>query len=100
MTSITRAPQKNKSATKPPRLYQVILHNDDFTPMDFVVDILQRIFGHDLEKAQLLMMRVHHEGRAVCGVYSHDIAQTKAQQVIARAQENEFPLQCSCEPEQ
>lgn len=82
---------------KRPPLYQVIMLNDDYTPMEFVVHILESFFSMDREKATRIMLQVHQQGRAVCGVYTHDIAETKAAQVIEYAQQNEHPLLCEIE---
>lgn len=82
---------------RPPPLYEVLLLNDDFTPMDFVVDVLQRFFGMSLEKANEVMLRVHHEGRGVCGLFSRDVASTKVEQVIGFARQHQHPLQCVME---
>lgn len=79
---------------KRPYLYQVIMINDDYTPMEFVVHVLESFFSMDREKATRVMLRVHTEGKAVCGVYTRDIAETKAAQVVDYAQENEHPLRC------
>jgi len=82
--------------TEPP-LYQVVMLNDDYTPMDFVVEVLQRFFGMGHEKATRVMLAVHTEGRAVCGVYTRDIAETKAMQVNRHARESQHPLLCEIE---
>jgi len=82
--------------SKPP-MYKVLLLNDDFTPMDFVVSILQTIFYKDKDEAVRITMNVHTSGIGVCGVYTKDIAETKTQQVLAYAQENQHPLQCTLE---
>ena len=89
-----------ETEVKPPPMYQVVLLNDDYTPMDFVVAVLEQIFGHGREAATQLMLKVHHEGRAVCGVYSRDVADTKAAQVIYAARGAGHPLQCFTEPAQ
>lgn len=88
----TATVEKTKSA-KPP-LYAVIILNDDFTPMDFVVHVLTRFFQMTEEKAVQVMLNVHHKGHGVCGHYTKEIAETKAKQVIEYAQEHEYPLQC------
>lgn len=85
--------------TKVPRMYKVILLNDDFTPMEFVVDILQRYFKKNQAEATSIMLRVHHDGRAVCGVYPLEIAETKVAAVTSEARKEGFPLQCLCETE-
>lgn len=82
---------------KPPPLYKVILLNDDFTPMDFVVLVLQRFFAKTREQATQIMLKVHREGRGLCGVYPRDIAATKVEQVLAFAREHQHPLQCVME---
>jgi ATP-dependent Clp protease adaptor protein ClpS len=82
---------------KRPSLYQVILWNDDYTPMEFVVHILEAFFAMDREKATRLMLQVHTEGKAVCGVYTRDIAETKAALVVDYSQQNEHPLLCDIE---
>lgn len=92
-TTIERATQK----TEPPRLYQVLLLNDDFTPMEFVVMVLQEYFRHDLDTATQIMLKIHHDGRGVCGVFSKDVAATKVELVLAAARRAGHPLQCIME---
>jgi ATP-dependent Clp protease adaptor protein ClpS len=75
-----------------PRMFRVLLHNDDYTSMDFVVEILTRIFHKTSEEAVQIMLQVHEKGKGVCGVYTYEIAQTKAEQVSRLAKQNEFPL--------
>jgi len=82
---------------KPPSMYKVILLNDDYTPMEFVVDVLQRFFNKSREQATQIMLKVHTEGVGVCGVYPHGIAETKTNQVMNYAQEHQHPLQCVME---
>lgn len=84
-------------ATKPPAKYKVLLLNDDFTPMDFVVEVLIHFFGHDDDTAFNLMMKVHHEGCAVCGIYTSEIAESKVKQVTEYARNHEHPLLCKLE---
>lgn len=84
---------------EPPARYQVVMLNDDYTPMDFVVEVLESFFMLDRERATQIMLRVHTEGRAVCGVYSRDIAETKAAQVNEYARECQHPLLCQIERE-
>jgi ATP-dependent Clp protease adaptor protein ClpS len=79
---------------KLPSMYRVILLNDDFTPMEFVVDVLQRFFNKSREQATQIMLKVHTEGSGVCGVYAHGIAETKVSQVMEYASEHQHPLQC------
>ena len=86
-----------KPKLKQPPLYKVILINDDYTPMDFVVDVLRSFFNMNVEKATQIMLKVHTEGKGVCGVYSKDVAETKAAQVNDYSREYEQPLLCSVE---
>ena len=86
-----------KPKLKKPPLYKVILVNDDYTPMDFVVDVLRSFFGMNVEKATQIMLKVHTEGKGVCGVYSKDVAETKEAQVNDYSRECEQPLLCSVE---
>jgi len=83
-----------KNKTKKPNLFQVLLLNDDFTTMEFVVEVLRRFFGKSNDAAHALMLKIHIEGEAVCGVYSHDVAQTKVSQVIDFSRKNDQPLMC------
>ncbi|MCV2363558.1 MULTISPECIES: ATP-dependent Clp protease adapter ClpS [Roseateles] len=92
-TTVERLTQK----TEPPRLYQVLLLNDDFTPMEFVVMVLQEYFRHDLDTATQIMLKIHHDGRGVCGVFSKDVAATKVELVLAAARRAGHPLQCIME---
>jgi ATP-dependent Clp protease adaptor protein ClpS len=80
-----------------PRLYRVILHNDHYTTMEFVIDILVRIFHKPAREANRIMLDVHRRGSGVCGVYSYDVARTKISQVLTLAREQEFPLKCTLE---
>ena len=82
---------------KPPPMYQVLLLNDDFTPMEFVVSVLQKFFGMGREKATQVMLKVHREGRGVCGVFPRDIAVTKVEQVCSYSRQHQHPLQCVME---
>ena len=91
--TVERLPQK----TEPPRLYQVLLLNDDFTPMEFVVMVLQEYFRHDLDTATQIMLKIHHDGRGVCGVFTKDVAATKVELVLAAARRAGHPLQCIME---
>lgn len=86
-----------KPKLKQPPLYKVILINDDYTPMDFVVDVLRSFFNMNVEKATQVMLKVHTEGKGVCGVFSKDVAETKAAQVNDYSRECEQPLLCSVE---
>jgi ATP-dependent Clp protease adaptor protein ClpS len=85
--------------TKKPTLYRVLMLNDDYTPMEFVVMVLQRFFGHDIEAAQKIMLHVHQRGIGVCGIYSYEIAEAKVNQVTQFARQNEHPLQLQLEQE-
>lgn len=89
--------EKEETKVQPPSLYNVILNNDDYTPMDFVIEILDRFFSMDLEKATQIMLKVHYEGKAICGTYSAEIAETKVMQVTMYSKENEHPLLCTME---
>ena len=89
--------QESKPEVKQPPLYQVVMLNDDYTPMEFVVQVLQMFFGMGREKATRIMLTVHTQGRAVCGIYTRDIAETKAMQVNRFARENQHPLLCEIE---
>ena len=90
--------EKVRPRLKRPPMYQVVMINDDFTPMEFVVEILEMFFGMHREQATRVMLKVHTEGRAVCGIYTRDIAETKAGQVNQYAREREHPLLCEVEP--
>ena len=83
---------------KPPQMYQAVIHNDDFTPMDFVVEVLRIFFFKSKAKATEIMLRVHSTGKAVCGVYTKNIAETKVSQVRAYARQHEHPLRCEMLP--
>lgn len=89
--------EREVSRVGPPPMYQVMLLNDDFTPMEFVVEVLQRFFGMDREKATQVMLKVHREGRGICGVYPRDVAATKVEQVGSFSREHQHPLQCVME---
>jgi ATP-dependent Clp protease adaptor protein ClpS len=91
------AVEASKPKLAQPPKYAVILLNDDYTSMEFVVEVLQRYFGKSEEEAVQIMLRVHHQGRGVAGVYSRDIAETKAMQVEQAAQARGFPLKCQVE---
>ena len=80
-------------------MYKVIFHNDDFTTMEFVTDVLRTVFNKAAEEAVVLMMKVHREGMAVIGVYSYDVAMTKASMATSMARNEGFPLNITCEPE-
>lgn len=83
----------------PPSMYNVLLHNDDYTPMDFVIDVLQRFFRLDNDKATEIMLNVHYKEVGICGTFTAEIAETKVAQVSNYAKKNEHPLRCSMEKE-
>ena len=85
---------KEKPEVKKPDMYAVVLINDDYTPMEFVIYVLQTIFKKSYEEAKKIMLLVHNEGKGICGVYSLDIAETKANQVIEFSRVNQHPLEC------
>ena len=89
--------ERKKARTRPPGLYQVVLLNDDYTPMEFVVMVIQHFFQHDVDTATHIMLKIHHEGRGVCGVYTKDVAATKVELVLAAARRDGHPLQCIME---
>ena len=89
--------ERQEKKLQPPSMYKVMLLNDDFTPMEFVVMIVQEYFNKDRETATHIMLKVHREGRGVCGVYTRDIASTKVEQVVTHARQAGHPLQCVME---
>lgn len=90
--------ERRRQRLQPPRMYQVVMLNDDFTPMEFVIAVLQELFGKDRESATQIMLKIHLDGRGVCGVYSQDVAATKVEQVLQAAQKAGHPLQATFEP--
>lgn len=90
--------ERRTQKVQPPQMYQVVMLNDDYTPMEFVVVVIQEYFNKDLETATQIMLKIHLDGRAVCGVYTKDVAATKVDQVLEAAQKAGHPLQCLCEP--
>jgi ATP-dependent Clp protease adaptor protein ClpS len=90
---------KTEQETRKPRLYKVLLHNDHYTTMEFVVDVLRSVFHRSESDATAIMLHIHRNGVGVAGVYTREIAETKAAKVTALAQEAEFPLLCTLEPE-
>jgi ATP-dependent Clp protease adaptor protein ClpS len=88
---------KTKPQTKKPSMYRVLILNDDYTPMEFVVHILERFFGKDHEAATRIMLHVHHHGIGECGVYTYEVAETKVTQVMDFARKHQHPLQCVME---
>jgi ATP-dependent Clp protease adaptor protein ClpS len=90
---------KTRPKTKKPNLYKVLLLNDDFTPMEFVVLVLQRFFNKGQEDATRIMLHVHHKGVGICGVYTYEVAETKVTQVMDFSRQHGHPLQCTMEKE-
>jgi ATP-dependent Clp protease adaptor protein ClpS len=88
---------RTRTRTKKPTPYKVLMLNDDYTPMEFVVDVLQRFFRMDIEQATRVMLHVHQKGVGVCGVFSYEVAETKVNQVMDFARQNQHPLQCTLE---
>jgi ATP-dependent Clp protease adaptor protein ClpS len=91
--------ERTKQKTKKPELYKVLLLNDDYTTMDFVVEVLESIFHKEPAEAFRIMIAVHTQGKGLCGVYPHEVAETKVDTVMERARENGFPLRAAMEPE-
>ncbi len=88
---------KTRSKTQKPAMYKVLLLNDDYTPMEFVVEVLERFFSKQGDEAVRIMLHVHQKGVGVCGIYTYEIAETKVTQVVDYARENQHPLQCTLE---
>jgi ATP-dependent Clp protease adaptor protein ClpS len=97
--SSTNVVVKTRTKTKKPSMYKVLMLNDDYTPMEFVVHVLESFFGKDREEATTIMMHVHQRGVGVCGVYTYEVAETKVTQVIDYARKHQHPLQCTLEKE-
>lgn len=91
--------ERKKEKTKKPPMYRVLIHNDDFTPVDFVVGLVQQLFRRTFEDAVKITMHVHEKGLGIAGVYTYEIAETKVAQAHNLARRNEYPLMCSIEPE-
>jgi ATP-dependent Clp protease adaptor protein ClpS len=89
----------DKAKTEKPRRYQVVLHNDDYTTMEFVVHVLMKFFHKDETEATRIMLHVHHRGFGVVGLFTRDVAETKANQVMDYAKQHGHPLRCTAEPE-
>ena len=87
----------SEAKVKPPPMYQVVMYNDDYTPMEFVVEVLQLFFTLTRERATQIMLKVHTEGRGVCGIFPKDVASTKVEQVTAYSRQHQHPLQCAME---
>ena len=90
--------ERRAQKTKPPQMYRVLMLNDDLTPLEFVIVVLQEFFSKDRESATQIMLKIHLDGKGVCGVYSRDIAATKVDQVLDAAHKAGHPLQCVSEP--
>ena len=90
--------ERRTQKTKPPQMHQVLMLNDDYTPMEFVIVVIQEFFSKDRETATQIMLKIHLDGKAVCGVYSKDVAATKVDQVMDAAAKAGHPLQCVSEP--
>ena len=90
--------ERRTQKVQPPQMYQVVMLNDDYTPMEFVVMVIQEFFSKDREQATQIMLKIHLDGKGVCGVYSRDVAATKVDQVMDAASKSGHPLQCVSEP--
>ncbi|MBC8792203.1 MAG: ATP-dependent Clp protease adapter ClpS [Tagaea sp. CACIAM 22H2] len=90
---------QTRTRTKKPAMYKVLMLNDDYTPMEFVVHVLERFFGKSRPEATTIMMHVHRRGVGVCGVYTYEVAETKVNQVTEFARRNQHPLRCTLEKE-
>jgi ATP-dependent Clp protease adaptor protein ClpS len=88
---------RTRTQTKRPSMYRVLLLNDDYTPMEFVISILQAFFNKDTQEATQIMLQVHHNGVGECGVFTYEVAETKVSQVMDHARKNQHPLQCIME---
>lgn len=90
--------ERRSQKTQPPQMHQVVMLNDDYTPMEFVIVVLQEFFSKDRETATQIMLKIHLDGKGICGVYSRDVAATKVEQVLQAANQAGHPLQCLSEP--
>jgi ATP-dependent Clp protease adaptor protein ClpS len=88
---------KSRPKTKKPAMYKVLMLNDDYTPMEFVIHVLERFFSKSQDEATRIMLHVHQRGVGICGVFTHELAETKATQVMDLARQNDHPLQCTIE---
>jgi ATP-dependent Clp protease adaptor protein ClpS len=95
----TGARTRERVIIEEPRQYKVVFHNDDFTTMEFVAEVLRQVFNKHADEAVTLMMKVHREGQAIVGIYSYDVAMTKAARATAMARNEGYPLKITCEPE-
>jgi ATP-dependent Clp protease adaptor protein ClpS len=104
MSSETDKEEQSGTVTKdklePPRMYKVIMHNDDYTTMEFVLHVLQKYFSKNHDDAYAIMLEVHTRGFGICGIYTFEVAESKVAKVIKYARENGHPLKCSTEPEE
>ena len=91
--------ERDEVKTKRPSMWNIVFYNDDYTPMEFVVDVLQHIFQKNREEATEIMLHVHQKGVGVCGVYTYEVAETKVTQTVDYARKNQHPLQCTLEKE-
>jgi ATP-dependent Clp protease adaptor protein ClpS len=96
-TPATSVVTRPRARTKRPAMYKVLMLNDDYTPMEFVVHVLERFFAKDHEEAVRIMLHVHHRGVGVCGVFTYEVAETKVNQVMDLARQHQHPLQCTIE---
>lgn len=97
--SVKERPEaRQRATTRRPRLYRVILHNDDYTTMEFVVYVLMEVFNKSRTEATQIMLHVHTKGKGTCGLYTFEVAETKVSVVASKARENGFPLKCTMEP--
>ena len=87
----------SKSKVEPPKMYKVLMHNDDYTTMEFVIHVLQKFFQKNYEEAQVIMLAVHEHGLGVCGIYTYEVAESKSAKVVKYARENGHPLRCTVE---
>jgi len=90
--------ERRTQRVAPPQMYQVVMLNDDYTPMEFVIVVIQEFFGKDREAATQIMLKIHLDGKGVCGVYTRDVAATKVDQVLEAAHKAGHPLKCISEP--
>ena len=97
MATQTYAQEKTKDIVKEPKLYNVVMLNDDFTPMDFVVSLLQSLFDKTAQEATEIMLQIHRSGVGVCGVFTYEVAEMKAAQVVEAARRSQHPLRCEIE---
>jgi ATP-dependent Clp protease adaptor protein ClpS len=98
-TAVISPKTKARKKVEKPRPYKVLLHNDDYTTQEFVVDVLMSVFGHGEQQAKQIMLHVHHHGVGIAGIYPREIAETKAEKATSLARAAEFPLLVTCEPE-